>query len=73
MMAAWIEALALYRGNGDEFPLPLAGEGWGGGAGQATDIARLEFPHPPQAAYAPPQAGEVGPSIGTAVAQIQDA
>jgi hypothetical protein len=27
----WFEVLARPRGNGSALPLPLAGEGWGGG------------------------------------------
>jgi hypothetical protein len=38
--------------NGSALPLPLAGEGWGGGANYATDLARIEFPHPTHSAAA---------------------
>src|SRR5450432_4138552 len=49
----WHEA----RPRHDAPPLPLAGEGWGGGS--LSSGTRGESPHPPRfARHPPPQAGE---------------
>jgi len=45
---------ARYLGGGGELTLPLAGEGWGGGASHATDAEWIEFP-PPAALLRAPQ------------------
>jgi hypothetical protein len=43
-----MKALPLYLGNGSALPLPLAGEGWGGGA--RPERRRLVERIPPPAA-----------------------
>jgi hypothetical protein len=43
----WIEALLRSLGNDGALPLPLAGEGWGGGACQEHRRVMEAFPHPP--------------------------
>src|SRR5471030_1907973 len=55
-----IEALVRCRGNDGELPLPLAGEGWGGGASASTGANGENSPTRRACARRPPpQAGGV--------------
>src|SRR5580693_7418535 len=56
------------RRDGGALPLPLAGEGWGGGLSAGTSACGERFPHPPLISFASTSAasgkGEEAPEIG---------